>query len=599
MARQKNKRTSDARSRAATEVQLTGRAVSRGIAVGKIVWLHGDRRQFYRISLKANEVDRELKRLQKAVAAARRQLARLAAGKGLSNADSATSIFEAHRVILEDSSLENKFGQEVIAQKVNAEWAIKHVTDMYVSQYKAIENEHFRERYIDIEDVAERILGTLDSRPAKLLPFAKDTVIAARELRPSTLVELAGSPPLAIVAENGGWTSHTFILARELKLPAVTGIKKLLRRVKNGDSVVVDGFNGQVIVNPAEETLKRFVPAIPRAETISTAASDPDSIVKTLDGKIIRILANADSPSAYRKGREFGAAGIGLFRSEFLFDRNRGLPSEAKQCEAYRAIADAAGEDRVNIRTFDLGADRLVEQAGGRETNPALGLRAIRLGLAYEKLLRTQLRAILRASHERNIDIVIPMVSGVSEVRKVKRLLEDESDALRSKGKPAGEPGVGVMIEVPAAVIQIDELLLESDFVCLGTNDLIQYLLAVDRDNENVSGWYQTLHPAVLKAIRRVLEAAAAVEKPAIVCGEMAGSPFYAPVLIGLGAELFSMNVNSIERVRRVVSGIAAEEARQLVQSLESLSTVEEIDAKARSKARKNWLHLFPEDFTF
>jgi len=599
MARQKNERTPETRSRSATEVQLKGRAVSRGIALGTIVWLHGDRRQFYRISLKTNELAREVKRLQNAVATAKRQLARLATDKGSSKADSATAIFEAHRVLLEDSSLENKFEQEIVAQKVNAEWAIKHVTDMYVSQYKAIENEHFRERYIDIEDVAERILAALDSHPAKRLPFAKDTVIAARELRPSTLVELAGSPPLAIVAENGGWTSHTYILARELKLPAVTGIKKLLRRVKNGDSVVVDGFNGRIIVNPANDTLKLFAPAKPKIETKAPATDDPDSIVKTLDGKAVRILANADSESAYRKAQAFGAAGIGLFRSEFLFDSNRGVPSEAKQFDAYKKIADAAGEDRVKIRTFDLGADRLVEQAGGRETNPALGLRAIRLGLAYEKLLRTQLRALLRASHKRNIDIVIPMVSGVSEVRKVKRMLKEEADTLRSKGKPSGKPGVGVMIEVPAAVMQVDELLVESDFVCLGTNDLIQYLLAVDRDNETVAGWYQTLHPAVLKAIRRVLNASSAAEKPAIVCGEMAGSPFYAPILIGLGAEILSMNVNSIERVRRVVSGIAAEEARQLVRSLETLSTVEEIDKKVRSQARKNWLHLFPEDFAF
>ncbi|HTH38121.1 MAG TPA: phosphoenolpyruvate--protein phosphotransferase [Pyrinomonadaceae bacterium] len=599
MARQKNERTPETRSRSATEVQLKGRAVSRGIALGTIVWLHGDRRQFYRISLKTNELAREVKRLQNAVATAKRQLARLATDKGSSKADSATAIFEAHRVLLEDSSLENKFEQEIVAQKVNAEWAIKHVTDVYVSQYKAIENEHFRERYIDIEDVAERILAALDSHPAKRLPFAKDTVIAARELRPSTLVELAGSPPLAIVAENGGWTSHTYILARELKLPAVTGIKKLLRRVKNGDSVVVDGFNGRIIVNPANDTLKLFAPAKPKIETKAPATDDPDSIVKTLDGKAVRILANADSESAYRKAQAFGAAGIGLFRSEFLFDSNRGVPSEAKQFDAYKKIADAAGEDRVKIRTFDLGADRLVEQAGGRETNPALGLRAIRLGLAYEKLLRTQLRALLRASHKRNIDIVIPMVSGVSEVRKVKRMLKEEADTLRSKGKPSGKPGVGVMIEVPAAVMQVDELLVESDFVCLGTNDLIQYLLAVDRDNETVAGWYQTLHPAVLKAIRRVLNASSAAEKPAIVCGEMAGSPFYAPILIGLGAEILSMNVNSIERVRRVVSGIAAEEARQLVRSLETLSTVEEIDKKVRSQARKNWLHLFPEDFAF
>ena len=599
MTRQKGSRTPDSRPRSASEVQLTGRAVSRGIAVGKIVWLHGNRRQFYRINLKTKEVEREVKRLHKAVEVAKRQLVKLAAGTGPSNAESAAGIFQSHYLILEDSSLESKFEREIVAQNVNAEWAIKHVTDAYIAKYQAIEDEHLRDRYIDIEDVAERVLAALDGHPAKRLPFARDTIIAARELRPSTLVEMANSPPLAIVAEHGGWTSHTFILARELKLPAVTGIKKLLRRLKNGDLVVVDGFSGHIIVNPADETLKGFTTAAPQSEARLVLDAKSPAPVRTLDAKPVSILANADSPSVYRKAQDLGAAGIGLFRSEFLFDSNRGMPSESKQYDAYCTIADAVGQERVKIRTFDLGAERLVDQTGGRETNPALGLRAIRLGLAYEKLLRTQLRALLQVSSKGNIDIVIPMVSGVSEIRSVKRILKEETEQLRSKGRRAGSPGLGVMVEIPAAVIQIDELLKEVDFVCLGTNDLIQYLLAVDRDNESVAGWYQTLHPAVLKAIRKVLDASAAVGKPAIVCGEMAGSPYYAPVLIGLGADALSMNVNSIERVRRVIAGIAADEARQLVRTLDELSTVEEIDAMVQSHARKNWLHLFPEDLRF
>jgi phosphotransferase system enzyme I (PtsI) len=599
MARRQDKRTSESRSQSPSEVQLTGRAVSRGLAVGKIVWLHGNRHQFYRIKLQASEVDGEVKRLHKALTVAEGQLTKLAVLKSPSISDSAPSIFEAHRTILKDSSLKSKFEREVLDQKVNAEWAIKHVTDAYVAKYKAIQDENLRDRYIDIEDVAERVLAALDSRPAKRPPFAEDTIIAARELRPSTLVELAGSPLRAIIAENGGWTSHTFILAREMKLPAVTGIDKLLRRVKNGDRAVVDGYNGYVIVNPATETMKRFAPAIPGSKASPTAPSDATPIVKTLDGKAVHILANADSPSTYENAKSFGAAGIGLFRSEFLFDRHRTIPTEAKQFDAYRSIADAVGEDRVKIRTFDLGVDRLVDQPGPREKNPALGLRAIRLGLANEKLLRTQMRALLRASYERNIDVVIPMVSGLSELRRVKGLLQDEAKGLRMSGKKPGKPGLGVMIEVPAAVLQIDELLAEVDFICLGTNDLIQYLLAVDRDNESVAGWYQTLHPAVLKAIRKVLDAAAAAEKPAIVCGEMAGSPYYAPILVGLGCDRLSMNVTSVERVRRVIAGIAAEEARQLVRSLENILTVEEIDLTVRSHVRRNWLHLFPADFVF
>lgn len=586
--------------KSAPEIRLRARAVSRGVSIGHIVCLHGTTRQFFRIDLDQKQIPAELKRLRSAVSVARKQLDKLVHRRAGRIADSGPGIFESHRMLIEDSSLLSKFEAEVVKQKVNAEWAIKHVTDIYVGKYKAIEDEHLRDRYIDVEDVADRILVALGGASNQSLPFAKDSIIASKELRPSTLIELAEEAPRAIITENGGWTSHTFILAREMNWPGVTGIKKILRRVKDGDSVIVDGYNGVVILHPTKETLDQYAAAAERFhETIPATAANSGPSIKTLDGHEVKLFANADTPRGYRRASSLGASGVGLYRSEFLFNRLRGFPTEAEQVRAYTEIADAAGEAGVKIRTFDIGADQLVDQNAAKEKNPALGLRAIRLGLGYKKFLRTQLRAILRASYGRRIDIVVPMVSGVSEVREVRELIREESAHLKTKGKKAGLPKLGVMIEVPSAVMMIDDLVSETDFVCLGTNDLIQYLLAVDRDNEAVAGWYRTLHPAVLKAIRTVLEASAKIGKPAVICGEMAGSPYYVPVLIGMGASELSMNVSSISRVRNIISGIAADEAREMVRIIQSAVSVEDVEDSVNKLIRKNWKHLFPPDFSF
>lgn len=580
------------------EIRLKARAVSRGVAIGRIVCLHGSSRQFYRIDLKESSVVSEIKRLRSAVSLARRQLSKIVSREKGRISDSGPGIFESHRMIIEDSSLQSKFEKEITEQKVNAEWAIKLVTDGYVARYKAIEDEHLRDRYIDIEDVSERILAALGGSPAKT-PFAKDAIIAAKELKPSTLVELSDDNPLAVITENGGWTSHTFILAREMNWPAVTGVKKVLRRVKNGDLVIVDGYNGHIILHPAQETLERYSVAATQFHEEHLAESDmPAGPARTLDAREVRIYANSETPSSYRKAKQIGAQGVGLYRSEFLFSRFRGFPSENEQCSAYQKIAEATGDEGVKIRTFDLGAEQLLDQSAAREKNPALGLRAVRLGLTYKKLLRTQLRAILRASFEHNIDIVVPMVSGVSEVLAVKQLLEQERELLTGKGKNVGTPRVGAMIEVPSAVLMVKELVEETGFLCLGTNDLIQYLLAVDRDNEAVAGWFRTLHPAVLRAIKSVLDAGKRAGKSVVVCGEMAGSPYYVPVLIGLGATELSMNIHSISKVRKIVAGIALEETSKLTKSIADCRTVEETEEIVNHHIRKNWAHLFPPDFS-
>ncbi|HUR98640.1 MAG TPA: phosphoenolpyruvate--protein phosphotransferase [Pyrinomonadaceae bacterium] len=575
------------------EIRLKARAMSRGVAIGRVVCIHGRTRQFFRIDIEESAVEHEAVRARAAFRLAGRQLSNL-------QTDAATgsvpAILDAQRSMIEDSSLLQKVEAAITDLKVNAEWAVKTVTDAYIATFKAITDEHLRDRYVDVEDVAERLLNALGGSE-RSTALAKDSIIVAQELMPSTLAEQTVSSPTAVITEHGGWTSHTFILARELNLPAVTGIRKILRRVSTGDQAIVDGYSGSVILNPTPETLELY--RLPAAQFQGINYNDvtvTDSGTKTLDGKEITVRVNADLPEIYKRAKRLGARGIGLYRSEYLFNRFHGFPTEDQQYEAYREIAEYAGEDAVKIRTFDIGPEQLYEQSHGREKNPALGLRAIRLGLTNTSNLRTQLRAIARAAHGQNIDVVIPMVSGMEELLNVKALISEEREALSADGVPAGNPRVGAMIEVPSAVFLIEDIVRESDFICLGTNDLVQYLLAVDRDNESVSGWFRTLHPAVLRAVRSVIKACADGRKPLTVCGEMAGSPFYLPLLIGMGATELSMNVNSILRVRKVISGLAFQETVAVAKEAEKCRTADEVEALLERHIAEKWPHLIQPD---
>jgi phosphotransferase system enzyme I (PtsI) len=578
-----------------SELRLNARPVSRGVAIGRIVCLYGENRQFYRTAVHADAIPKEIARFQTAHDLACRQLKKMSGDSG-ERASSSSSIFDVHRAILEDSSLKDKIVSTIKTEAVNAEWAVKLVTDEYIVKYRAIPDEHFRDRYIDVEDVADQLQTALGGG-RRQIRLGKDSIIAAKELRPSTLAEFSTETPRAVISENGGWTSHTFILARELDLPAVTGIRKLMRRVKTGDTVVVDGYAGQIILNPSPETVAKYqVEAARFDESHSDEILITGGSIKTLDSREITIRANFDIPTRFHRAKRLGAQGIGLFRSEYLFNRFKGFPSEAEQTKAYREIAEYAGSDRARIRTFDLSVDQLIDHSSRREKNPALGLRAIRLGLAVPRQLRTQIRALLQAAHGQNIDIIVPMVSGVDEIRQVRSVIEREKTALSKRGVAIGEPRLGAMIEVPSAVFSIKQILEEADCLCLGTNDLVQYLLAVDRDNETVAGWFRTLHPSVLGALKMVIDAANTAGKPLVVCGEMAGSPFYVPILLGLGASELSMNVNSIVRVRKLITGIAHEETRELAALILECRTADDVEAAVEEFIQKRWSHLFPPD---
>ncbi len=454
-----------------------------------------------------------------------------------------------------------------------------------------------REKYIDLEDITERLLTALGGGKKSSIEIEKDTIIIAKMINPSTLIELSRNNPKAIVTENGGWTSHTFILARELNLPAVTGVKNILRGVESGEDIVVDGFHGNIILHPTQRTIAKFRASEAEFEEKTEEIYLPSNKkLKTLDGFEVTIRANLDLAYQYENAKKFGAKGIGLYRSEFLFNQNKGFPNEEKQYKNYCKIAKLVGDDGIKIRTFDLSIDQLAIQGGKKERNPALGLCGIRLSMKFEEEFRRQIRAILRASAEYKIDIVLPMISDVSEIIRAKQIVSGEKEKLEKEEIKFGNPKIGAMIEIPAAVFAVDKIIQESDFLSVGTNDLVQYILGVDRDNEDVAEWYRTLHPAVLRSIQIILSSAAKFDKPAIICGEMAGSPLYVPILIAYGAKELSMNLNSISRVQKVISNIAQEEAKVIVGELEDCKTVNEIEELVNIRFSEKWSHLFNFD---
>lgn len=566
-------------------------AVARGAAVGRAVCLFGKKHQFYRLSLNDEQAAKEIRRFRAAIRLAGMRLKRI----NPRQTEGKTTILDVQQLILVDKSLRSRIEQVITEQNVNAEWAVKTVTDQYLSAYKEIQDTYLRERYVDLEDVTERILDALIGSAPNLEFISPNSVIVATELKPSTLAEIAAHKPLAIVTESGGWTSHTFILARELGLPAVAGLKSVFRRIKPGDEVAVDGHTGVVTIFPSAGVKK----AIRTAQYRSISDKEPEFTppaqkLQTLDRREITIRANTDINLDYEEARRKGARGFGLYRSELLYTRQHGIPGESFQRNAYKKAVRATGKDGVKVRTFDLSAEQIFSGSDTTESNPALGLRGVRLSLTQKRAFTAQLRALLEAAHHGKLDILLPMVSDLEELRRVKKLLQSERRKLLKSGRKCGSPRVGAMIEVPAAVLMADEIAAETDFLALGTNDLVQYTLAVDRDNEAVADWFRTLHPAVLRAIKKVAEAAEKNAKPLIVCGEMAGSPVYAAILIGLGITELSMNVSCIARVWRAVSQIAFEEAQEVAAKLLVARTASEAEAIARQEFSAKWPTVFP-----
>ncbi|MFY9556657.1 MAG: phosphoenolpyruvate--protein phosphotransferase [Blastocatellia bacterium] len=566
------------------DVKLHGVPASPGIAVGRVLRLdERGRHQFYYIGVSAAQARMEVRRLGEALQQARAQLqeikVRLAKELGYEH----SFILDAHLLMLDDERLVKELEHDIRTRRVNAEWAVRSVADRAIDAYKQVNDPYLRERTSDLEDVATRLLTILSGHDKfELSNLDQDVIIVAKNIWPSTVAELDFKRVLGFATNSGGLTSHSAIIARSLGIPAVVGLHDVTRLAKTGNSIVIDGTAGEVILRPTKRVLKGYLEKRERDATdrVGPAAAEMAQPAETLDGTRMTLRANVELPTEIESLARFGAEGIGLYRSEFLFlNRLPDLPGEEEQYGVYRKLAEATGDAGANIRVFDLGGDKLTLGGFESEQNPALGLRAIRLSLKVEHIFRTQLRAILRANLHGHLRVVLPLISTITELREAKRIIADVKQEMAEAGVEhnAALP-IGVMIEVPAAALMADIFTREADFLSVGTNDLIQYILAVDRANENVAHLYQPLHPAILRTIAHLVRAAEAQQVPLELCGEMAADPLQAIALIGLGVRTLSLAPGSIPLVKNAIRSIELQRVRSLMKDAMRLTSSAEVE---------------------
>jgi phosphotransferase system enzyme I (PtsI) len=467
----------------------------------------------------------------------------------------------------------------------------------YRSTFAAIEDAYLRERINDVETVIEKILRTMTGETHEIIvPDDGLTVIVAHDLTPADILQMDRTQIIGLVTEIGGKTSHASILARAFQLPTVTGVEGITGLAQDGAPVIVDGLNGSVIINPDQETFLHSLQRKRRYEYIEFELLKlKDLPAQTLDGFQMQLRGNVEIPEEGASVLNHGGAGVGLYRTEMLFMNRPEMPDEEEQFRAYAAMQLAVAPHPLTIRTLDAGGDKLLEGVQHiTEQNPALGMRAIRLSLGMREEFKKQLRAILRISALGTVRIMFPMISGLEELRRAKALLEECKSELASAGVPFDRNlPAGIMIEIPSAVMMSDLLAAEADFFSIGTNDLIQYTLAIDRSNEHLSDFFQPLHPAVLRSLRRVVDAAHAAGIDACICGEMAGDPLYLPILLGLGFDELSMGSASIPRVKNILRRCTREQATAIAATCATFSTAAEVESYLKSEITSRFAESF------
>lgn len=577
------------------EERYEGIGVCPGVAIGNAFLVDDPRGRIVRVFLPKEQLETEILRFRDAARAAQAQvkkdIERVRTALGSDHA----YILEAHLLMLEDRTLGRQIENFIRVNHANAEWAVRDVTQHLLDVYGQIEDDYLRERGSDIEDVAHRIIKILSGKEHRSLnELANNSIIVADDLLPSVTADLDPRNVLGFVTSIGGWTSHTAIIARSVNIPSVVGVRDITERVRSGQTVIIDGTAGTVILNPSPETLIFYTEERQRQrQQTQYDIEERELPAITMDNCEIRLRANIELIEEIDTYRRFNASGVGLYRSEFLYSQaESGLPTEDEQYEAYKFLAGMVGEEGAVVRTFDLGGDKLHLEGFKPERNPALGLRAIRLSLRVESVFRTQVKAILRAATHGNLKILLPFVSNVDEVRQAKSIIGDVQRELRADKVPHEEDiEIGVMIEVPAAVMMAEALAREADFFSLGTNDLIQSLLAVDRGNEHVSSLFDPMHPAVLRAIKLVADAANKMQIHVNVCGEMASNPAQVILLLGLGLRDLSMTPSAIPAIRRLVRSISLADAESFASHAISLNT----PAEVRHYVQTHFSQLGPE----
>jgi phosphotransferase system enzyme I (PtsI) len=570
---------------------LTGIGASPGVAVGRAYCLDRSRLSFPKYRLPdEEETVREQMRLKTALELSDLQLAEIKAKVAQTEGPEHALILEAHRLMLKDPLLVEEARRLIAEEHINAEWALRRVVKKLKGAFEDIEDDYFRERRADIEFVGDRVVRNLlghvvDVDPEQGDEIPEGCVVVAHDLSPADATVLMRKGQVAgFVTDVGGQTSHMAIVARAREIPGVVGVGRGSELIKRGDLVAIDGHSGQVVVNPSDEQLEQFQEVRRHDVATEQALSHiRDLPTVSADQVHVGLLGNLEFVEQLPSLIKNGAEGIGLYRTEFLFMERELSPSEEEHYLAYKTVLEAMGNRPVTIRTLDLGADKMPRGPNAKkrekEPNPALGLRAVRFCLKNRDVFMTQLRGILRASVHGNLRIMFPMISGLTELREARSVLERAKEELTRAGVPfAPKIPVGIMVETPAAAGAADKLAPECDFFSIGTNDLIQYSMAIDRQNREVAYLYRPLHIAILRQIQFTVRAAHAANIPVAMCGEMAGEPLYTLVLLGLGLDELSMAAPQLPLVKRVIRNSTAEDGRKLLEQLLKLNTAEEIE---------------------
>ena len=565
--------------------------MSPGIARGVVHVVRDDLDDVARYPIEPSQIGNEISRFESALVQTRVQILemqqKIAEAIGAKDA----AIFDAHLLVVEDRTLIDEVLRRLESDRCNVEWVFQEVASNYAETLSKIDDPYLRERALDIQDVTRRIVRNMQGKtPKPLLSAAEPHILVAHNLTPSDTATMNRQLVLGIATDLGSRTSHTAIIARSLNIPAVVGLHDATEKLETGQHVLVDGYTGIVIVDPNPETLSYYGQVETHKLQVTKELKQlRETISATRDGKHIVLSANIELPTDVESVGENGAEGIGLYRTEFLFVNRDTLPTEEEQYETYRRVAERVRPHPLIIRTFDLGGDKLAVGTVdvGDELNPFLGWRAIRFCLENVDIFKTQLRAIIRASEVGNVKIMFPMISGLEELRQAKEILEECRHEVGDSKIDRME--VGAMIEIPSAAISADALAREVDFFSIGTNDLIQYTIAVDRVNERIAHLYEPTHPAVLRLLKMIADAAHAHDIWVGVCGEMARDVALVPLLIGLDIDELSVGATSVPRVKMAVRSLSVTECRQLVDDALRLTTSSEILARCLDLATQRY----------
>lgn len=561
---------------------FTGIAASPGIAVGRLSVIDRRRVSVSEYAVAPETVSAEIARLHSAVAATRCDLESLKTRLVTSTGEDHLFFIETHLLILADERLVSETVAIIENSLINAEGALRRTLFRYQEIFSSIDDPYLRERISDVETVIERVLRSMVGEVQAEMPhYEGQTIVAAHDISPADILQVDRANVLGIVTEIGGRTSHTSILARAFEMPAVAGVEGIADQLFDGVPVILDGLAGNVIINPDVETFQDYLKRKQHYEYIEFELLKTAGLpAETADGYPMQLKGNVELPEEGASVIKHGGSGVGLFRTEMLFMNRSVMPDEDEQYDVYRAMQAAIAPHPLTIRTLDAGGDKLLEgMQNSGEQNPALGVRAVRLSLSMPDEFKKQLRAILRISTDGPVRIMFPMISGMDELLRVKELLAEAKRELSSEGIPF-DPAVriGVMVEIPSAVILGDLLSREVDFFSVGTNDLIQYTLAIDRSNGQLADMYQPLHPAVLRSLRQIVLDAHAAGIEACLCGEMAGDPLYLPVLLGLGFDELSMSAASLPRVKQILRRITKERATRIADGCFAFTTAAQVE---------------------